>query len=103
MVASLNAGWVVVGILIAVVFFVVALVQKRQAMATGVVKMVSVFIVLSIGYTFIINNIQLNSLSSLIDGTKIYLNWLTTVFDKTVDVTSYAIKQDWTKNVTIGK
>ncbi len=100
MVVTLNAGWVVVVILVGVVFMVVALVQKRQSMATGVVKIVAVFIVLSMGYIFIINQVQLNSLSSIIDGTKIYFNWLLSFFGKAADVTSYAIKQDWTKNVT---
>ena len=100
MVVTLNAGWVVVVILVGVVFMVVALVQKRQSMATGVVKIVAVFIVLSVGYIFIINQVQLNSLSSIIDGTKIYFNWLLSFFGKAADVTSYAIKQDWTKNVT---
>ncbi len=103
MVVGLNAGWVVVGMLVIVVFVVVALVQKRQAMATGVVKMGAILLVLSIGYIFIINHVQLNSISSIIDGTKIYFNWLVSVFDKTVDVTSYAVKQDWTKNVTMGR
>ncbi len=98
---ALNSGWVVVGILIAVVFFVVALVQKRQSMATGVVKIVSVFIVLSMGYIFIINNVQLNSLSSIMDGTKIYFNWLYSFFGKTADITSYVVKQNWTANSTI--
>jgi len=100
MAIDLNAGWVVVGILVAVVFLVVALVQKRQSMATGVVKIVAIFIVLSIGYIFIVNGVQLTSLNSIIDGTKIYFNWLLSFFGKAADVTSYAIKQDWTKNIT---
>ena len=100
MVVTLNAGWVVVVILVGVVFMVVALVQKRQSMATGVVKIVAVFIVLSVGYIFIINQVQVKYISSIIDGTKIYFNWLLSFFGKAADVTSYAIKQDWTKNVT---
>lgn len=103
MVFNLNPSWVVVGIIVGVVFLVVALVQKRQSMATGVVKILSIFIVLSIGYTFIVNHIQLNSLNSIIDGTKIYFNWLVSIFDKTIDITSYAVKQDWTANSTLGK
>jgi len=101
MAIALNAGWVVVGILVGVVFFVVALVQKRQSMATGVVKIVSIFIVLSMGYIFIINRVQLTSLNSIIDGAKIYFNWLLSFFDKAVDVTSYVVKQDWTANATV--
>lgn len=99
----LNSGWVVVGILVAVVFFVVALVKKRQSMATGVVKIASIFIVLSIGYIFVINHIQLNSINSIIDGTKIYFNWLLSFFGKAADVAGYAIKQNWTTNSTLGR
>ncbi len=102
MAIALNAGWVVVVLMIAVVVVVVALVKKRQSMATGVVKMAVIFIVLSIGYIFIINHVQLTSLSSIMDGTKIYFNWMTSFFNKAVDVTTYAVKQDWIKNTTIG-
>jgi disulfide bond formation protein DsbB len=101
--SSLGAGWVFIAILVIVVIAVVALVQKRQSMATSVVKLVFIFLVVSIGYTFIVNHVQLTSLNSVIDGTKIYFNWLMSIFDKTVDVTSYAVKQNWTSNSTIGK
>ncbi|MEK6828629.1 MAG: hypothetical protein AABY15_00760 [Nanoarchaeota archaeon] len=103
MAINLDAGWVIVGIIVAVVFIVVALVQKRQSMATGMVKIGAIFIVLSIGYVFIINRVQFNSFSSIIDGTKIYFNWMISIFDRVVDITSYAIKQDWVKNSTVGK
>ena len=99
----LSAGWVVVGIIILVIFMVIAIVQKRQSMATSVVKILSIFIVLSIGYIFIVNGIQINSVSSIIDGTKIYFNWLLSFFDRAADVTSYAVQQDWTANATTGK
>ena len=87
----------------AVVFIVVALVQKRQSMATGVVKIVSIFLVLSIGYVFIVNHVKLNSFSSIVDGTKIYFNWLLSFFNKAAQVTSYAVKQNWTANTTLGR
>jgi hypothetical protein len=103
MVPNLNVGWVIVGILVGVVFIVVAMVQKRQSMATGVVKILAIFIVISIGYIFIINGVQINSFSSIADGTKIYFNWIYSAFEKVVDITSYAIKQDWTTNSTIRK
>ncbi|MEX2016961.1 MAG: hypothetical protein WD876_00625 [Candidatus Pacearchaeota archaeon] len=97
---AFGAGWVFVGIVILVIIAVVAIVQKRQSMATGVVKIVAIFFVVSVGYVFIVNNVQINSLNSLIEGTEIYLNWLYTLFEKTADVTSYAVKQDWTANTT---
>lgn len=98
---SFGAGWIFVGIIIIIIFVVIAIVQKRQSMATGVVKMGAIFLVVSIGYIFIINKINLTSLNSVIDGMKIYFNWLLSVFDRTVDVTSYAIKQNWTTNSTL--
>jgi glucan phosphoethanolaminetransferase (alkaline phosphatase superfamily) len=101
--AVLDAAWMVVAIVVAVIFFVVALVQKRQSMATGVVKTVSVFLVLSVGYIFIANHVQLDSMSSIIEGFKIYMSWLGSAFDKAIDVTSYAVKQNWTANSTLGK
>jgi len=99
---SLGVGWVFVAIVVIIVLAVIALVKKRQSMATGVVTMVSIFIVVSIGYVFIVNHVQLTSMSSVIDGTEIYLNWLTTLFNNAVDITSYAVKLDWTKNSTLG-
>ena len=98
-----SSGWVVVIGMILLVLIVVELVQKRQAMATGVVRMAAILFVLSLGYIFIINKVQLDSMSSIIDGTKIYFNWLLSFFGKASDVTSYAIKQNWTANVTLGK
>ena len=103
MALDLGEGWIFVAILVIVIFGVVALVKKRQSMATAVVTMVSIFIAVSVGYIFIVNNIQLNSLSSIIDGTEIYLNWVLSIFDKAVDITSYAIKLDWTSNSTAGR
>ena len=95
-----GAGWVFVGIVVLVIIAVVALIQKRQSMATGVVKIVAIFLVISVGYVFIVNKVQLNSLNSLIDGTEVYLNWLYSFFGKASDITSYVIKQDWTANAT---
>jgi glucan phosphoethanolaminetransferase (alkaline phosphatase superfamily) len=103
MAISLNAGWVIISLFVLAIIVVVALIQKRQSMATGVVKIGAIFVVLSIGYIFIINHVQLTSMNSIIDGTKIYFNWLIAFFNKAADVTSYAIKQDWTKNTTIGR
>jgi hypothetical protein len=99
--SSLSVGWVIIGILVIIIFVVIGIVQKRQSMATAAVKIVSVLIVLSVGYIFIVNKIQLNSLSSIIDGVKIYLNWLVSVADKAIDVTTYAIKTNWTSNTSI--
>ena len=103
MALDLGAGWVFIGIVILVIIVVVALVKKRQSMATGVVTMVSIFIVLSVGYVFIVNNVQLNSLSSMVEGIEIYLNWVASIFDKAVDITSYVIKMDWKANSTVGR
>lgn len=103
MALDFGVGWVFVGIVILVIFVVVALVKKRQSMATAVVTFASIFFVLSIGYVFIINDVQMNSFSSIADGTKIYFNWLYSAFGKAVDITSYAIKQDWTANSTLGR
>jgi len=102
---AFNFGieWIVVAIIIIAIIVVVALVKKRQAMATGVVTIFSIFIVISLGYVFITHNIQLNSIGSLVDGTKIYLNWMWSFFDKAYDVTSYAIKMDWASNSTVVK
>ena len=60
--SSLSVGWVIIGILVIIIFVVIGIVQKRQSMATAAVKIVSVLIVLSVGYIFIVNKIQLNSL-----------------------------------------
>lgn len=96
----LSAGWVIVVMIILVVFIVIALVQKRQAMATGVVKAFAIFIVLTMGYIFIINKIQLTSMSNIFEGFKVYFNWLGSFVNKAVEITSYAIGQDWTANTT---
>lgn len=69
-------------------------------MATAAVKIGAILIVVSMGYIFITNKIQMDSFSSIIEGFKIYFNWLLSIANKAIDITSYAIKQDWATNST---
>jgi glucan phosphoethanolaminetransferase (alkaline phosphatase superfamily) len=99
--SSFGAGWIFIAIVVIIIFAVIAIVQKRQSMATSAVKIFAIFLVVSVGYIFIVNKINLTSLNSVIDGMKIYFNWMLSIFDRTIDITSYAIKQNWTVNSTI--
>ncbi len=100
---AMGTGWIFLLILVAVIVIVVELIKKKQAVATKMAMIVMIFLVLSVGYVFLANNIELNSMSSLVKGTGIYFNWLGTLFNNAVDITSYVIKMDWATNSSIAK
>ena len=93
--APLGSAWIFLAILVLVIFGVVALIKKKQAIATMAATGLSVFFVLTVGYVYIVNNISITSLDGLIQGTQIYFSWLLSGAKNLVDVTSYAIKLDW--------
>ncbi|GIU68279.1 MAG: hypothetical protein KatS3mg001_129 [Candidatus Pacearchaeota archaeon] len=95
------SAWIFVAIIILVIFLVSTLIKKKQSAATFFAITLTVFLVISIAYVFIENNIPF-TIGGILDGIKIYLYWLLTTMKNFVDITSYAIKKDWSaKNETI--
>ena len=94
---------IVVGTLVLILFILFKI--MNQVYILSMIKdnffwffIVALFAFFAISLTHIHKNydISFTSYEGLVAAGKIYLTWLKNVFHNSVQVTSYAIKQDWT-------
>lgn len=90
-----GSAWMVLLFVIACVFVVMKVASKKQEVAVKLVLILFIFVMLSGGYVFISNDINFTSAESLMDGSRLYWAWLSTLGGNTVSITNYAIQQDW--------
>ena len=90
-----QSGWIILGVIVLAIMLVVSLIKRKQAAATLLATGVTIFLVLTMGYVYLSNDLQINSIGDLVNGGKIYFSWVVSAFKNTADITSYAIQKDW--------
>ena len=90
-----QSGWIILGVIVLAIMLVVNLIKRKQAAATFLATMVTILLVLTMGYVYLSNDLRINSVGDLIDGGKVYFSWVASAFKNTADITSYAIQKDW--------
>jgi hypothetical protein len=58
------------------------------------------FGILSTGYVYLTNDIQLNTFDGWLSAGKAYFNFLAAFGDNLIKISGYAVQQDWGANVT---
>ena len=92
---NFQSGWVILIVIVFAILLVVNLIKRKQAVATFAATGLTILFVLTLGYVYISNDIQINSLGDVVDAGKVYVGWMTSTFKNTADITSYAIQKDW--------
>lgn len=88
-------------VIVATVLIIAALVLlefkdlKHRLLLVGVVSLF-LFLVGSLGYVYFTNDVNVGNFDGVLDAVKLYFSWLDAFFDNLGDITTFAIKQDWT-------
>lgn len=92
---ALESGWLFLGLVLLAIMVVVTLINKKQAVATSAATFVTIFLVLSIGYVYISNDLKIDSVGDFLDAGKIYFKWVFSIFGNVKAITAHAINLDW--------
>lgn len=87
--------WILVALMIFVVFFVVKLINKKQAFVIRLVLFIFLFFTLSISYVVFSNNIDIGSYEGLSKLGGLYVSWLGGIVKNVGRISSYVVHQDW--------
>ncbi len=94
-------GWVILGILLFIIVIFIFKYQNYQAsFANFSIGVIITFLIASIGYVFIVSNVDLTSFDGIVDFGKAYFSWLGGIFKNIGGTVGYAINQAWGVNVT---
>ena len=93
-------GWMIVLLLIAVVFLVVKVVNKKQALAVKATLALFLFVTLTVSYVLINEDVNLTSVDGVMQAVKVYFVWLSQLGNNAAEVTGYIVNQDWSLNAT---
>lgn len=89
---------------VGLIFFFNNYQNKYQSLQGGIFNFIIVvtlaFLVLSVSYVYLSNDVSLNSFENVVDFGGVYFSWLGGLFDNFKSITGYAIDQDWSANVT---
>lgn len=96
--AGSASVWVLLIMVVLGMVVVVFFVQKKQAIATKLALILSIFLVLSLGYVFVSSNFSINSPSDFFDFIGVYFSWIGSFSHNVWAVTTQAINLDWGAN-----
>ena|SRR3989344_7341371 len=87
--------WLLVGLIILIVFIVMAISSKKQEIVVKLVFITFILVMITLGYVYAKTNPDLTSTGGVINFTKSYFVWLGAAFSNALDVSGYISKQDW--------
>ena len=93
-----GEGWLIVSLVVGAVIFALHLASKKQNIATKMTLVLSVFLIISVGYVVIKNGVNFASLDGVFLTVRLYLSWLSQFFSNVTTITGNAVKLDWATN-----
>ena len=87
--------WLMVALIIFIVFIVMAISSKKQAIVVKIVFITFIFVIITIGYVYAKTNPDLASATGMVNFTKSYFLWISSAFSNALDVSGYISKMDW--------
>ncbi|MBI2042784.1 hypothetical protein HYT25_00140 [Candidatus Pacearchaeota archaeon] len=87
--------WILIGIIILVVFIVMAISSKKQAIVVKMVFVIFLLLMLTLGYVYAKTNPDLSNVSGVMNFSKVYFAWLSNAFSNALDASGYISKQPW--------
>src|SRR3989338_4092361 len=94
-------GWVVLGILLLIVIIFIFKYQNYQAsFANFTIGAIIIFLIVSVGYVYIVSNVDLTSFDGIVDFGRAYSLWLGGIFKNIGRTIGYAVNKAWGVNAT---
>ena len=92
--------WLLIGVLIIAVILLFKFKEVRHRSGLLVLVVIILFFVITFSKIYSINKVDLKTFDGIVSIAKVYLSWLGNVFRNLVNIGGYAVKQDWSLNVT---
>ena len=96
----ISPVWFVVAFIVVAVLVIIKLANEKQAIAVKIMVIAFVFLVISASFVVIRNNLDVKSFDGIVTAGKVYFSWLGTVAKNVVQVSGYAVHQNWGVNVS---
>ena len=90
-----KSVWFLFIIIILIVFLVLKVVMKKQAIATKLAFFIFIALMLTVGYVYTVSDIEVKSVKDAFNFGGVYFSWLSSVFGNVKSITSNAIEQNW--------
>ena len=90
----------VLGFVILIGLVLIKFTDVKHRIKFYLVTIILTFGILSTGYVYLTNDIQLNSFEGWLSAGKLYLNFITAFGDNLIKISGYAVQQDWKINIT---
>lgn len=97
---AIGIALIVIGVLIVAIYVFIELKRFRHKLFAIFLIALILFFYLSFAYVLKGQNLDLKTMDGVGKATKIYWNWLGTIFSNTISITANAIKMDWRGNET---
>ena len=90
--------WLLYGIIILIMFLLIKVVMKKQAIATKLALFLFILIILTVGYVYMSYDQEINSVNDLFDFGGVYFSWLGSSFHNFKSITGDVTQKDWSIN-----
>ena len=87
--------WLLVGLIILIVFIVMAISSKKQEIVVKLVFITFIFVMITVGWVYAKTGPDLTNASGVVNFTKSYFAWVSAAFSNALDVSGYISKMDW--------
>lgn len=94
-------SWVLIAalVLVAAVFFV-KFKETRHKIGSFLLVTFIILLAASVYYVYSTQNVNILTFDGLVKGVRLYFSWIGGMFHNAIDITGYAIGQDWGANST---
>ena len=87
--------WFTFIVIILIVFLVLKVVMKKQAIATKLALFIFIALMLTIGYVYAGSDIKIKTAKDVFSFSSVYFSWVLSVFDNMKLLTANVIEKDW--------
>ncbi len=90
--------WFLYSVIILIMFLLIQVVMKKQAIATKLALFLFVFIILTVGHVYMSSGIEVKSVKGVFDFGGAYFSWMGSFFHNVKSVTGDVTQKDWSVN-----
>ncbi len=94
-------SWIfILGAVILIGIALIKFTDVKHRIKFYLVTILLMFGILSTGYVYLTNDVQLGSFEGWLSAGKLYLNFISAFGENIVKISGYAVQQDWKINMT---
>ncbi|MEK6912906.1 MAG: hypothetical protein AABX26_03040 [Nanoarchaeota archaeon] len=90
--------WLMFIVIILIVYLVLKVVLKKQAVATRLALYLFVMVMLTVGYVYMSSDSEIKTVKDVFNFGGVYFSWIGSVFHNFRSLTANAVQEDWSIN-----